>query len=141
MPRPHYTNEQKKEALQLCAEIGITKASKRLEIAYGTLNKWRKAAQNGSPVEAATDDTPVEEVTIYAQTDGGDISSTAIAARLGKNHDEAAVTEDKVHPESEDRGREATDDDHDDLIRLRTENAALKTQMATLKNALRAFTE
>ena len=43
MAKKVYTAEQKTAALAKVAEIGVTKASKELSIAIGTLNAWKKA--------------------------------------------------------------------------------------------------
>ena len=106
MPKS-YTGDERENALKLCDEIGVQKASEQTGIALNSLYGWRRARGKAVAVVAGVE-TP--------------------AAGKGRGGCE--------------RGREDVEESCDtELIRLQMENEALKAQVKTLQNALRAFTE
>lgn len=165
--RKRYTADQKEKALQLCDQIGITKASKETGITINSLRKWRADAQNEI---APANEAPVPKSAAdqsASQTDN-ESQSMAIIARLTKVPSEEPAPEDEARQADEHvntdvpiagesapadnyaneeapplpNGKEASvDGTREELIRLRVENSALKAQIASLKNALRVFTE
>ena len=113
MPRKSYTAAEKERALQLCDSIGIQKASEETGIASKTLYVWRSNHKNKAKA-------PAKAETLAA--------SPKKAGPGRKKKDPAG------QPVPAKQGSE-------ELIRLRMENEALKAQLGSLKNALRAFTE
>ena len=111
MPRTTYTTAKKNHALRRCAEIGVQKASEELRITMATLYAWRRK-MGDEALPTADAVAPVEEMVAAEKTPRG--------TRKIANPNEPASEE---------------------LIRLRTENATLKAQVLSLKNAVRAFAE
>ena len=65
MPRKTYTREEKENALRLCDEIGVHKASKETGISANSLYKWRTGAEDEiAAVAVEADKIPVEEVAV-----------------------------------------------------------------------------
>jgi len=114
MPRTTYTAAEKEHALRRCAEIGVLKASEELGITVNSLYAWRRkiGQDEAPPIQDAGAVIPIEDVTVTGKTPRA-------------NRKIATTNE----PASE------------ELIRLRTENAASKAQIVSLKKALHAFTE
>ena len=124
-----YSAEEKEKALQLYNEVGVTKASKMTGITISSLRRWHMNAKSRTATTAAAvDETPTDGLATdqnESQIDS-DNASAAIVARLVKTPVSDLIDEENA---SEER------------IRLQLENATLKTQIVTLKCALRAFTE
>jgi transposase-like protein len=58
-----YTEDDRKEALKLAEEIGVTNASQRLGISVKTLYEWRhKATQSREPVNKSGEPMTAEEL-------------------------------------------------------------------------------
>ena len=114
MPRTTYASAEKEHALRRCAEIGVPKASEELGITMASLYAWRRAAgkDKTSTITVGATDAPAEDK-------GISVSSPRRSRKISSTH---------------------TDLD-EELIRLRVENAALKAQVLSLKNAVRAFAE
>ena len=110
---PSYSAKQRENALRLCDEIGVAKASEQTGISKHTLYKWRNSAEVEVPVVPATaDKKPAAE----AASEAKDTRSIPPKSGVDGNTSE-------------------------ELAQLRIENTTLKAQLAALKNALRAFTE
>ena len=114
MPRTSYTAAEKARALRRCDEIGVTKTSKETGITMASLYVWRHAANEGAVSPTAAD---------LAGVPTGDETAPKKNPRQPRNPANA-----QIEPGEE-------------LIRLRVENAALKAQVLSLKNAVRAFAE
>ena len=112
MPKKTYTSAEKESALKLCDEIGAPKASEQTGIALNSLYAWRRARNEVKPA-----------VVSKAKTQ-------AVVPAENKE------SKDCVHKQEGVCGAE-----NEELIRLRVENEALKAQVKTLQNALRAFAE
>ena len=114
MPRTTYTAAEKEHALRRCTEIGVQKASEELGITMATLYTWRNKMKRDEalPIADASAAIPAEDA--------------AVAEKTPRASRKIASTNE---PASE------------ELIRLRTENAAYQAQVVSLKKALKAFTE
>lgn len=130
-----YTAKEREAALRLCAEIGVSKASKQTGISTHSLYKWRAGANEA--VEA--DQPPV----IQADLSEKDPAPNLAAMETPTTQAEAPTTVmmDEKHGRSAPSYMYTDQETIEELIRLRMENVALKAQMTALKNALRAFTE
>ena len=106
---PSYTAAEKGNALRLCDEIGVCKASEETGITVHTLYTWRRAKGGTKPTVAPNESK----------------------GHNGHGRKQEVVKEPTVREELE----------NESLICLRTENDSLKAQIATLKRALRAFSE
>jgi len=113
MPRKTYTAKEKENALRLCEEIGVQKASEETGISVNSLYAWRGGKKANKAAAIANDaEIPVNAPAANDKKTGASRKQSGV----GENPDE-------------------------ELIRLRIENEALKAQNKTLKNALRPFTE
>lgn len=125
MARKIYTEEEKASALAKVEEIGLTKASKELGIAVGTLTAWKKKTKTddtASPVEETvtpeskeTKQKPVKKKTTKTQ-------KTAKTANTDKDGKPTKI--DKLIA---------------DNATLKEENEALKEEVKRLKKAIIEF--
>ena len=113
MPRTTYTATEKEHALRRSAEIGVQKASEELGITVTSLYAWRHKMKqdNALPIADAGVANPAEAAVVDEKTSRGN-------RKIATTNEPAS----------------------DELIRLRTENAASKAQIVSLKKALQAFT-
>jgi len=122
-----YSAGKKAEALRLCNEIGLAKASKQTGITINSLRKWHMDAQNANIVTAA-DEIPNEKTATdqnESQANNASVSADVVVS-LAKMQVGEPIADENV---SEER------------IRLQLENTTLKAQIIALKAALRVFTE
>ena len=119
--RKRYTTEEKENALLLCKEIGMAKASKKTGISVNLLYKWRSGAKDEITTDVANGNPPDEATAKEKMEPNHEITSAEVVAT-----GVAVSTMEKTA---------------DELIHLRIENAALKAQIVTLKKALRVFTD
>jgi transposase len=52
IPRRHYTDDFKAQAVTLAEAVGPAKAARQLDISVKTLNNWRNACRAGQPLSA-----------------------------------------------------------------------------------------
>ena len=112
MPKKTYSAAEKENALKLCDKIGAPKASEQTGITLNSLYAWRRTRNEAKPA-----------VVSKAKT------KTVVPAEYKERRD-------RVHKQEGVCGAE-----NEELVRLRMENEALKAQVKTLQNALRAFAE
>ena len=118
MPRKGYSAEEKENALRLCDDIGVKKASEETGILVTTLYNWRRTKSESKTVVASKAKTPA--------------TTSAASKRRGRPSRKQVKAEDFVITERQ---------GDDELTRLQIENDALNAQLKTLQKALRAFTE
>lgn len=124
MTRTRYTPEEKESALRLCDEIGVHKASQETGISVNSLYKWRSGVKD--EIFAPKIPAPAEVVEVPAATTVPETEGLSVAHKEFPSIPAYANAE---------KGS------NEELIRLQMENVTLKTQITTLKNALRVFTE
>lgn len=120
MMRKKYSQEEKAQAVALCKELGVQKASNELGINTNSLYLWMRKQETGSEQPSSTDDTTkaAEET---PEEDGADIKGPPMPFVH-------AATE---HPQIS----------YEEHIRLVFENQMLRKEIGQLKAALRAFAE
>ena len=114
MPKTTYTTAEKEHALRRCAEIGVQRASEELGINMNSLYAWRRKMG------------PDDKLSIADTGAAIPAEDAAVAEKTPRTNRKIATTNEPANEE---------------LIRLRTENAALQAQVVSLKKALRAFAD
>jgi transposase-like protein len=116
-----YSNEQKAEALNLAAEIGVLKASEQLNISVQTVYKWKRDAED-------------------AANPSGRAGKSA--RKRGASSASAANDEDAAYDASpfDDGSKPSMKDLQTDNIRLIEENSMLKAENRRLKSAIAVLT-
>ena len=131
-----YTAEQRAEAVRLCEELGVNEAHAQTGVGVNTLYKWISRAKNNAnaePIDSFSPDDDQVEYEIISVTPVSDIMEAAIDVVEAEEVEEVEAAIEELS--------NVVVSATEELVRLRTENALLKEQVAMLKNALRVFTD
>ena len=116
MPRVTYTQDEKENALRLCDEIGVLKASEQTGISTNSLYKWRTGVEAEAKSIADVDATPVDDtVADTALVDGAAEESSIPESSVGEA---AGETDDNLNAEVKTSGRRYTAKEKREAVRL-----------------------
>ena len=122
MPRITYTQDEKENALRLCDEIGVLKASEQTGISTNSLYKWRTGVEAEAKSAADVGEAPVDGVVVevpLADQAPVEVPSVNKASAHGASVGEVAGEADiNLSIENKNSGRRYTAQEKEAAVRL-----------------------